>query len=130
MVEGSRQWHEKLSFALLGYRTIVRTLVGATPYLLVYGTEAIIPAEIEIPSVRIVAEAEIDDVEWVKTRLEQLSLIDEKRLEAVCHGQLYQQRMERAYNKKVRPQKFEVDQLVLRRILPHQAEAKGKFAPN
>ncbi|XP_070007447.1 uncharacterized protein [Nicotiana sylvestris] len=43
---------------------------------------AVIPAEIEITSLRIVAEAEIDDVEWVKTHLEQLSLIDEKRLAA------------------------------------------------
>ncbi|XP_070029046.1 uncharacterized protein [Nicotiana sylvestris] len=43
---------------------------------------------------------------------------------------LYQQRMARAYNKKVRPRNFEVGQLVLRRILPHHQEAKGKFAPN
>nr|XP_016451046.1 PREDICTED: uncharacterized protein LOC107775782 [Nicotiana tabacum] len=50
MIQGSRQWYEKLPFALLGYRTTVRTSVGATPYLLVYGTEAVIPAEIEIPS--------------------------------------------------------------------------------
>ncbi|XP_070040019.1 uncharacterized protein [Nicotiana tomentosiformis] len=35
MVLGSRQWHEKLPFALLGYRTIIRTSVGATNYLLV-----------------------------------------------------------------------------------------------
>ncbi|XP_070014544.1 uncharacterized protein [Nicotiana sylvestris] len=109
MVEGSRQWHEKLPFALLGYRTTIRTLVGSTPYLLVYGKEAVIPIEIEIPSLRTVAEAEIDDDEWVKTRLEQLSLIDEKRLTAVCHGKLYQQRMAREYKKKVRLRKFEVD---------------------
>ncbi|XP_070056748.1 uncharacterized protein [Nicotiana tomentosiformis] len=83
---------------------------GATSYLLVYGIEAVIPAEVEISSLRIVAEAEIDDDQWVKTRLEQLSLIDEKQLAAVCHSQLYQKRMARAYNKK--------------------AEAKGKFAPN
>ncbi|XP_070013348.1 uncharacterized protein [Nicotiana sylvestris] len=38
MVQGSRQWHEKLPFSLLGYRTTVRTSVAATPYLLVYGT--------------------------------------------------------------------------------------------
>ncbi|XP_070014177.1 uncharacterized protein [Nicotiana sylvestris] len=82
--------------------------VGATPYLLVYGTEVVILAEVEIPSLWIVAEAEIEDDEWVKTRLEQLSFIDEKRLEAVCHGQLYQKRMARAYNKKVHPRKFEV----------------------
>ncbi|XP_070002491.1 uncharacterized protein [Nicotiana sylvestris] len=80
MVEGSRQWHEKLPFALLGYRTTVRTSVGTTPYSLVYGTEAVIPKEVEIPSLRIIAEAEIDDDEWVKSHLEQLSLIDEKRL--------------------------------------------------
>ncbi|XP_070038603.1 uncharacterized protein [Nicotiana tomentosiformis] len=130
MIQGSRQWHEKLPFALLGYRTTVRTSVGATPYLLVYGTEAVIPAEIEIPSLRIIVEAGIEDTEWVKSRLEQLNLIDEKRLAAVCFGQLYQQRMARAYNKKVRPRKFEVGQLVLKRIFPHQEEAKGKFAPN
>ncbi|XP_070013301.1 uncharacterized protein [Nicotiana sylvestris] len=86
MVQGSRQWHEKFPFALLGYRTIVRTSEGETPYLLVYGTEAVIPAEVEMTSLRIVVEVEIDDDEWVKTRLEQLSLIDEKRLAATCHG--------------------------------------------
>ncbi|XP_070048920.1 uncharacterized protein [Nicotiana tomentosiformis] len=96
MVQGSRQWHEKLPFALLGYRTTVRTSIGATPYLLVYGTEAVIPAKVEIPSLRVIVENEIDNDEWVKTRLEQLSLIDEKRLAAVCHGQLYQRRMARA----------------------------------
>ena len=67
MVQGSRQWHEKLPFALLDYRTTVRTSTGVTPYLLVYGTEAVIPAEVEIPSFQVIVEAEIDDDEWVKT---------------------------------------------------------------
>jgi hypothetical protein len=88
MVQGSRQWHEKLPFALLGYRTTIRTSTGKTPYLLVYGTEVVIPAEVEIPSLRVIVEAEIDDDEWVKTRLEHLSLIEEKRLMSMCHGQL------------------------------------------
>ncbi|XP_027773723.1 uncharacterized protein LOC114077616 [Solanum pennellii] len=121
---------QELPYALLGYRTTVRTSVGATPYSLVYGTEAVKPAEIEIPSLRIVVEAEIDDDEWIKTRLEKLSLIDKKRLTSVCHGQLYQKRMARAYNKKVRPRHFEEGHLVLRRILPHHAETKGEFSQN
>ncbi|XP_009624956.2 uncharacterized protein [Nicotiana tomentosiformis] len=100
------------------------------PYLLVYGTEAVIPAEVETPSLRIIVEAEIEDDECVNTRLEQLTMIDEKQMAAVYHRQLYQQRMARAYNKKVRPRKFKVGQLVLRRILPHHEEAKGKFSPN
>ncbi|XP_049361531.1 uncharacterized protein LOC125826255 [Solanum verrucosum] len=63
IVQGTRQWHEKLSFAFLGYRTTMRTSIGATPYLLVYGTEAVIPAEVKISSLRIIVEAEIEDIE-------------------------------------------------------------------
>ncbi|XP_070017576.1 uncharacterized protein [Nicotiana sylvestris] len=79
MVEGHKQWYEKLSFALLGYRTTVRTSTRATPYMLVYGTEAVIPAKVEIPFLRIIQEVELDDAEWVKGRYEQLTLIDEKK---------------------------------------------------
>nr|XP_009797763.1 PREDICTED: uncharacterized protein LOC104244133 [Nicotiana sylvestris] len=130
MIQSYRQWNEKLPFALLGYRTTVRTSVRAMPYLLVYGTEAVVPAKVEIPSLPIIVEAEIEDDEWVKTRLEQLTMIDEKRMATICQGQLYQQRMIRAYIKKVLPRKFEVGKLVLRRILPHHEEEKGKFSPN
>ncbi|PHT28486.1 hypothetical protein CQW23_31941 [Capsicum baccatum] len=66
MVQGSRQRHEELSFiARLSHYC---TLTGATPYLLVYGTEAVIPVEVEIPSLRVIAEAEIDDDEWVEAK--------------------------------------------------------------
>nr|XP_009758134.1 PREDICTED: uncharacterized protein LOC104210859 [Nicotiana sylvestris] len=82
MIQGSRKWHEMLPFALLGFCTTVRTSVSATPYLLVYGTETVIHAEVEIPSLRIIVESEIEDTEWVKIRLEQLMLIDENQLTA------------------------------------------------
>ncbi|XP_070026324.1 uncharacterized protein [Nicotiana sylvestris] len=130
MIEKYKQWHEKLSFSLLGYRTTVRTSTGATPYMLVYGTEAVIPAEVEIPSLRVIQEAKLDDAEWVKNRYEQLALIDGKRMNVVCHGQLYQNRMSRAFNKRVKPRKFTPGQLVLKKIFPYQDEAKGKFSPN
>ncbi|XP_070017580.1 uncharacterized protein [Nicotiana sylvestris] len=63
-IQSSREWHEQLPFALLGYRTTVCTSAGATLYLLVYGTEAVIPVEVEIPSLRTIVEAEIEDSEW------------------------------------------------------------------
>ncbi|XP_070047134.1 uncharacterized protein [Nicotiana tomentosiformis] len=130
MVDNYKQWHEKLPFALLGYHTTIRTSTGATPYLLVYGTKVVIPAEVEIPSLRIIQEAELSDVEWLQSRYEQLALIDGKTMNVVCHGQLYQDRMARAFNKKVRPRQFTTGQLVLKQIVPHQDEAKGKFSPN
>ncbi|XP_059288177.1 uncharacterized protein LOC132041485 [Lycium ferocissimum] len=130
MIDNHKGWHEQLPYALLGYCTMARTSTGATPYLLVYGTEAVIPAEVEILSLRIIQEPKLDDAEWVRARYDQLALIDEKRMVAVCHGQLYRQRMARAFNKRVRTRLFQIEQLVLKRIFPHQDEYKGKFAPN
>ncbi|XP_070057057.1 uncharacterized protein [Nicotiana tomentosiformis] len=106
MVDNYKQWHKKLLFALLGYRTAIRTSTGETPYLLVYGTKSVIPAEVEVPSLRIIQETEFSDEEWVQSRYEQLDLIDGKRMNAVCHGQLYHNRMARAFNKRVRPRQF------------------------
>nr|XP_004245006.1 uncharacterized protein LOC101268415 [Solanum lycopersicum] len=130
MIDKHQGWHKMFLYDLLGYRTTVRTLTGATPYLLVYGTEAVIPAEVEIPYLRIIQEAEVSNAEWVIKWIDQLTLIDEKRMLAVCHGQLYRQRMTRAFHKRVRARNFEVGQLVLKRIFPHQDEYKVKFAPN
>ncbi|XP_070017240.1 uncharacterized protein [Nicotiana sylvestris] len=130
MIEKHKQWHGKLSFALLGYITTVRTSTGATPHMLVYGIEVVIPAEVEIPSLRIIQETELDDAEWVKSHYEQLALIDGKRMNGVWHGQLYQNRMSRAFNKRVKPRQFTPGQMVLKKIFLHQDEAKGKFFPN
>ena len=54
MIDNHRDCHEMFSYTLLGYRMTVRTSTGDTPYLLVYGTEAVISAEVEIPSLRII----------------------------------------------------------------------------
>ncbi|XP_049377992.1 uncharacterized protein LOC125842705 [Solanum stenotomum] len=98
--------------------------------MLVYGSEAVIPAKVEIPSLRIIQDVGLDDAEWIRSRHEQLMPIDEKMMDAVCHGQLYQSRMTKAFNKKVKPRWFTPGQLVLKKIFPHQGEATGKFAPN
>ncbi|XP_060182531.1 uncharacterized protein LOC132612242 [Lycium barbarum] len=130
MTDNHKGWHEQLPYALLGYPITARTSTEATPYLLVYGTEVVIPAEVEISSLRIVQGAKLDNAEWARTRYEQLALIDEKRMIAVCHGQFYQKRMARTFNKRVKTRLFQIRQLVLKRIFPHQEEYKGKFAPN
>ena len=114
MIENDRSWHDTLPCALLGYRTMVQTSTGTTPYLLVYGNEVVTPTEVEIPSLRIIQEAGLSNEEWVRARYEQLMLIDEKRMVVVCHGHLYQHRMIYAFNKKVRVRTFEVGQLILK----------------
>ena len=116
VTETYNDWHEKLSFVLHAYRTRVRTSTGTTPYSLVYGMEAVLPIEVEIPSLRVLREVELEEAEWVQARYEQLNLIKEKRMKAICHGLLYQKRMMRAHDKKIRPRQFQEGELVLERI--------------
>ncbi|PKI45882.1 hypothetical protein CRG98_033681 [Punica granatum] len=75
-----KDWHEMLPFALLAYRTSIRTSTEATPYSLVYGMEAILLIKVEISSMRVLAESEHEEAEWAKQHYEQLNLIDEKWL--------------------------------------------------
>ena len=71
-----------------------------TPYSLVYGSEAVSPVELLIPSTRV---ALVNDVKWdaeacVIMRAFDLETVDEVCNEASRHMQLYQGRATRAYN--------------------------------
>ena len=103
MVEPSRDWSENLPFALWAYRTSFRTSKGATRYSLVYGMEVVLPVEIEMRSLRVTLEQQISETEWVQSRFDQLSLLDERRWRADDHVQAYQRKMARAFKKRVKP---------------------------
>ena len=81
----------------------VRTSTEATPYSLVYRIEVVLPIKVKIPLLRVLKEVELEKVEWVQARYEQLNLIKKKRMKVIFHGQLYQKRMTRAHDKKIRP---------------------------
>jgi len=130
MVVTYKDWHEMLPFALHGYRTSVRTSTGATPFSLVYGMETVLPFEVEIPSLGVLMETKLEEAEWVQARYDQLSFIDEKRLAAVSHGQLYQKRMKKAFDKKVHPRMFCEGDLVVKKIISVQKYHRGKWMPN
>ncbi|XP_060202455.1 uncharacterized protein LOC132630882 [Lycium barbarum] len=67
-------------------KNIKRILRKRTDSYKVSGSDAVIPAEGEIPSLRIIQEAELDNAEWVRARYEKLALIDKKMMAAICHG--------------------------------------------
>jgi len=94
----------------------MRTSTGATSYSLVYGMEAVLPFEVEVPSQRILAKSSLEESEWAQTRYDQLNLIEGKRLTAISHGHLYQQRVKNAFDKKVRSRKFHEGDLVLKKV--------------
>jgi len=62
-------WDDKLGENLWAYRITVRTLIKATPFSLVYGYEAVLPPEIQIPSLRVALTMEMTDEEKHRLRL-------------------------------------------------------------
>ncbi|KAL0438960.1 UNVERIFIED_CONTAM: hypothetical protein Slati_2379000, partial [Sesamum latifolium] len=99
--------------ALWSYRTTYRTPTQATPYALVYGVEAVVHLEQQIPSLRIAIQEGLTQEENARLHLEELEALDEKRLEAQQKLECYQARLSRTFNKKVRSRSFQVDDLVL-----------------
>ena len=43
---------------------------GQSPYSLVYGMEVVLPIEVEILSLRVLREVELEKAEWVQARYE------------------------------------------------------------
>ena len=124
-----KDWHEMLPFALHGYYTTTRTSTGATPYSLVYGMEVVLPIEVQISYLRIMKDAGLNEDDWIQTQLDQLKLIYDKRLTAVCHGQMYQKNMIKAFNKKIKPQVYQTGDLVIKCIILPQGGPMGKWTP-
>jgi len=62
MVVTYKDWHEMLSYALHAYHTTIKTSTGANPYSLVYGVEAIMPLEVEISSLRVLIDVELEKI--------------------------------------------------------------------
>ena len=52
MDDAKGAWPKELPNVLWAYRTIARTPMGETPFRLTYGTEAVIPIEVRITSIR------------------------------------------------------------------------------
>ena len=55
---------------------------------LVYGMEAILPVEVELASLQVMAEYEISETDCLRERYEELALIDERCL-AIDHVRTY-----------------------------------------
>jgi hypothetical protein len=121
-------WADDLTEVLWAYRTTRRTPTEETPYALAFGAEAIIPAELGSQSLKVESyKAETND-KGLKLHLD---LLQEKRDHAQITMSTYQERTARYFNKKVKLRKFEVGDLVLRKVtLATKDPTEGKLAPS
>ncbi|XP_071704765.1 uncharacterized protein [Rutidosis leptorrhynchoides] len=95
-----------------------------TPFSLVYGSEAVIPAEILVPTHRV---ANFDEETNDYALGENLNFIEERRLMAAIREANNKQQIAKYYNKRVRALSFDVGEWVLRNNDSSKAEKLGKL---
>uniref|UniRef100_A0A2N9FLD8 Uncharacterized protein n=1 Tax=Fagus sylvatica TaxID=28930 RepID=A0A2N9FLD8_FAGSY len=128
-LEGAKSmWVEELPSILWAYRTTVRTPTKETPFKLTFGTEAVIPVEIGLTTFRTTFHREEENEGQLRLNLD---LLGEAREKAAQRIALYQGRMAKYYNTKVKLRRFEVGDWVLRKVTQATKDpSQGKLGPN
>ncbi|GJS53453.1 reverse transcriptase domain-containing protein [Tanacetum coccineum] len=124
--ERSKDWIEELPHVLWAHRTMIKSSNGETPFSLTYGTEAVIPAEIGMPTLR---TAEIDPATNNEALEINLDLIEERREQAAIQEAKSKKKMEKYYNTRVRDTSFKPGDMVYRSNEASHARDEGKLGP-
>ncbi|GJW56785.1 reverse transcriptase domain-containing protein, partial [Tanacetum coccineum] len=122
----NKNWLEELSHVLWAHRTMIKSSNGDTPFSLTYGMEAVISAEIGMPTLR---TAEVDLVQNNEALEINLDLLEEKREQATIREAKSKAKMEKYYNSRVRSTSFKPGDLVYRNNDASRAEDTGKLGP-
>jgi hypothetical protein len=91
---------------------------------MVYGSEAVLLADLKFGAPRLIFE---NIAKAEATRLEDVDILEEERLNTVIQSARYQQTLRRYHDKVIRHRSFAVGDLVLRRILT--GEGWHKLSP-
>ncbi|XP_071739244.1 uncharacterized protein [Rutidosis leptorrhynchoides] len=97
------------------------------PFSLVYGTEAVIPAEIAVPTQRVV---QFNDESNVISLRENLDLLEERRDAAAIREASNKQKISKYYNQRVKERTFRPGDFVWHNNNASRVENTGKLGPN
>ncbi|GJY10148.1 reverse transcriptase domain-containing protein [Tanacetum coccineum] len=122
----NKKWMEELSHVLWAHRTMIKSSNGDTPFSSTYGTKAVIPAEIGMPTLR---TAEVDLVKNNEALKINLDLLEERREQAAIREAKSKARMKKYYNSKVKNTSFKPGDLVYRNNDASRTEDTGKLGP-
>jgi transposase InsO family protein len=123
--ENKTSWHLQLFSTLWAYRTSVKTTTGFTPFQLVYGIEAVLPIECEIPSLKLKVEL-LPHTSVEEEHFLYLTKLDETRHDAALVNEAHQKRIKNQYDKSVHPRTFTEGDVVLVYDQAHDKLGTGK----
>jgi hypothetical protein len=119
------KWIRELPYVFWSLRTQPsRALHENTPFFMVYGSEALLPADLIFGAPRLTFES-IAEAEAIG--LPEIDVLEEERLNMEIQSARYQQTLRRYHDKVVRHRSFVVGDLVLRRVLT--GEGRHKLSP-
>ncbi|GJY94481.1 reverse transcriptase domain-containing protein [Tanacetum coccineum] len=124
--ERSKNWIKELPHVLWAHRTMIKSSNEDTPFSLTYGMEAVILAEIGMPTLRTV---EVDLVQNNEALAINLNLLEERREQAAIREAKSKAKLERYYNSKVQSMKFRPGDLVYRNNEASRAEDTSNLGP-
>ncbi|XP_074342580.1 uncharacterized protein LOC141680184 [Apium graveolens] len=124
MVEYSRKtWVDELLPILWACCTTCKVTIEATPFMVAYGAEVVVPLEITNGSPRFKAYEPQTNEEGMRLALD---LIDEVRDEANSRNAEHQRRASFYYNRRIKESFFQQGDLVLRKIRASGVGERGK----
>lgn len=126
-----RVWHQLIIDTLWVYQNSKRGSTGVTPYQLVCGHDRVQPMEINIQSTRIALQNELTPQQYQDAMAMEVLYLDQERMQVLNRIEEQKRRVEKCYNRKVRPRSFTEEDLVWKVILPEGPidHFYGKWAP-
>ncbi|GJX03594.1 reverse transcriptase domain-containing protein [Tanacetum coccineum] len=124
--EGNKNWIEEIPQVLWAHRTMIKSSNGDTPFSLTYGTKAVIPAEIRMPTYRTAVVDVVHNDDEIRLNLD---LLEESRERAAIRKAKAKSKMTRYYNARVRGVTFKPGDYVYRSNEESHTMDGGKLGP-
>jgi hypothetical protein len=107
-----KSWHIMLFLELWAYWTSVKSTTGFTPFWLVYGLEAILSIECEIPSLKLAVEL-LPNTSAEEEHILYLMRLEETQHDATLVIEAQKKHVKAQYDKHVKPCVFSKGDLIL-----------------
>ena len=118
------RWVEELPAVLYSLRTTPNRSTGLTPFYLTYGSEAVLPSDLDYGAPRVKA---FDPETTVEPQRDAIEVLEEARLATLHQSACYQQTLRRYHERRIWERTLQVGDLVLRRVM--SMKDKHKLSP-